>query len=104
MVSAKYGARLSQEDLTELNAASEHLAAAAAAIQRANPIWSQSVVQLLILANNTVVRLHAKGTATFARYLSKRGMQKPQDATEEPSAAASSDASDSAAPGKPQEN
>lgn len=104
MVSAKYGARLSQDDLNDLNAASTHLYEAAEAIKRANPIWAGAVVQLLILANETINRLGAKGQTAFQRHLEKRGMARPQDAPEEPAAAGDPDENQTAAPAKPPEN
>lgn len=83
MVSSKYGARLSQTDIQQLDSASNALASAAAAIRRANPSWGEAVVQALILANQVIERLRDRGAAAFARYLERRGLQKPQ----EPSAA-----------------
>ena len=87
MVSSKHGARLSERDIQELDSASNALASAAAAIRRANPSWGEAVIQALILANQVIERLRDRGAATFARYLEKRGLSKPQDAAETAAAA-----------------
>jgi hypothetical protein len=70
-------ARLTLRDVSDLNYASEALAAAAEQVKRANPGWGPAVVQLLIQANDTVVRLQNKGAGAFARYMEKRGMKPP---------------------------
>ena len=80
MVSSKYGARLSERDVQDLEGASNALASAAAGIRRANPSWGEAVVQALIVANQVIERLRDKGALAFARYLEKRGLQEPQDA------------------------
>ena len=87
VVSSKHGARLSERDVEELDSASNALASAATAIRRANPSWGEAVVQALILANQVIERLRDRGTATFARYLQKRGLQGAQDAAEAGAAA-----------------
>jgi len=100
VVSSKHGARLSERDVQELDSASNALASAAAAIRRANPSWGEAVIQALILANQTIERLRDRGAATFARYLEKRGLHKPQDAPEIPAAAVDSPSSPIVAPGE----
>lgn len=78
-----HGARLSAQDVTDLGIASGRLAAVADQIKRANPGWAAPVVQLLIEANDVIVRIQNKGAAAFSRYLEKHGLQKPQDASQE---------------------
>jgi len=102
VVSSKHGARLSERDVQELDSASNALASAAAAIRRANPSWGEAVIQALILANQTIERLRDRGAATFARYLEKRGLQKPRDAPEVPAAAEPSDQVRNVAPDEPE--
>ena len=79
---AQNGARISKRDIVDLNQASEALATAAHTIQRINPQWGESVVALLIEANNTVVRIQQKGAAAFARYLERHGVKEAVAATE----------------------
>ena len=62
--------------------ASQRLAAVAEQVKRANPVWSAGVVQLLIEANDVVVRLQAKGATAFARWIEKHPAQSPQDASD----------------------
>ena len=100
MVSSKHGARISETDLQQLDEASNHLAAAATTIQRAKPSWGDPVVQLLILANNTILRIRDKGAGAFARYLEKHGLQKTQDVTEAPPAADNPASSRISSPGE----
>ena len=80
------GARLSERDIRDLEIASQRLAAVADQVKRANPSWTAAVVQLLIEANDVIVRLQNKGAAAFARYLEKHGTGKPQDVPETRSA------------------
>ena len=70
-------ARLTFRDVSDLNYASEALAAAAEQIRRANPGWAPAVVQLLIQANDTVVRIQNKGAGAFARWYEKHGVKPP---------------------------
>ena len=91
MVSSKYGARLSETDVQQLDSASNALASAAAAIRRANPSWGEAVIQALILANQVIERLRDRGAAAFARHLERRGLGKPQDAAAETRATESAD-------------
>ena len=100
MVSSKHGARLSETDIQELDEASNNLAAAATTIQRIKPSWGDPVVQLLILVNNTILRIREKGAGAFARYLQKHGLQKPQDASEERPAGDNASSSPISSPGE----
>lgn len=93
-----YGARLSRADVVDLNTASDRLAAAASAIRRANPVWGEACVTLLIEANQIVVRIHNKGAGTFARYIAKHGPQAVQDAPGEAPAGLQSPTGDRTAP------
>lgn len=103
MVSSKYGARLSERDVHDLDDASNALASAAAGIRRANPSWGEAVVQALIVANQVIERLRDKGALAFARYLEKRGLQKPQEAPQELAAAENTDQVRNVAPGEPED-
>jgi formylglycine-generating enzyme required for sulfatase activity len=71
----QHAARISMRDIADLNQASEQLAAAADTIQRVNPAWGAGVVQLLIAANNVVVRVQQKGARAFAAWLEKHGVK-----------------------------
>ena len=75
-------ARLNRQDITDLNNASEQLAALAALIKRANPQWCDAAVANLIAVNNTIVRLQNKGAAAIARHLERHGIQEPSGETE----------------------
>lgn len=72
---AQHGARLSMQDVSDLNLASEDIAACATLIQRNRPSYEAAVVQLLIRANTTVVRIQQKGASAYARYLERHGVQ-----------------------------
>lgn len=82
MVSSKYGARLSERDVEQLDSASNALASAAAAIRRANPSWGEAVIQALILANQVIERLRDRGAAAFVRHLQRRGLGNPSQTSE----------------------
>jgi hypothetical protein len=69
------GARLSVRDVAELNEASEALAAVAEQIKRVNPGWAPAAVQLLIQANETIVRIQNKGARAYAAWLERHGTQ-----------------------------
>lgn len=58
------------------------------------------MIQALILANQVIERLRDRGAGAFARYLEKRGLQKPQDAPETPSTAETSPDAPIVAPGE----
>lgn len=88
MVSAKYGARLSEKDVADLAAVVAAIHELAFTIQRANPVWAAAAVQVLTTIQDVVIRLQNKGAEAFARYLEKRGLKPAQD---EPAAAAESD-------------
>ena len=62
-------------DVQELATASEQLAAAAGVIRRVNPSWGEGVVNLLIAANQVVVRIQEKGAGAYARYLQRHGTE-----------------------------
>ena len=100
MVSSKHGARISEADIQQLDEASNHLAAAATTIQRMKTSWGDPVVQLLILANNTILRMRDKGAGAFARYLGKHGLQTSQATPGEPPAGESSPNSPNSSPGE----
>lgn len=95
-----HAARITRRDVVDLAAASEQLAIAAQTIRRANPTWGEAVVNLLIPANATITRLQNKGAAAFARYLEKHGLQKPQDASQEPPAGDTPSSQPIASPGE----
>lgn len=78
------GARISQRDIRELDAASDALAMAASIIKRDRPRCTDDVVGLLIKANETIERIKAKGAAALARYLERRGVTVPIDDTGAP--------------------
>jgi len=67
----QHGARLSPRDVSDLNDASENLAAVATLIQRNRPSYGDAAIRLLVEANNTVVRIQNKGAAAFARHLER---------------------------------
>jgi len=100
VVSSKHGARISVRDLQEIDSASNRLAAVAAQVKRANPAWAPAVIELLIEANDVILRIQAKGAGTFARYLEKRGLQSTQDAPETAAAAGIPASSPDATPGE----
>ena len=72
---SSHGARLSMQDVSDLNLASEDIAACAVLIQRNRPSYEAAAVQLLMRANNTVLRIQNKGGAAYARYLERHGFQ-----------------------------
>lgn len=87
-----YGARLTRRDIAELDNASNALAAVAGSIQRANPVWKDAAIQNLILANNTVVRLQAKGQAAIDKEIARRAAKsaaKPSEVIAAPNHTAS---------------
>jgi len=61
-------------DVSDLNVASEDLAAVAELIKRNRPSYQDAAVQLLIRANTTIVRIQNKGAAAYARYLERHGL------------------------------
>lgn len=77
-----YGAKLTRRDVGDLAAASEQLVVVADTIRRARPAWGEATVNLLIVVNNTIVRIQNKGAAAFARYLEKHPAQAVQDVRE----------------------
>ena len=94
------GARLSRRDVQELNQASEALAAAAATIQQMRPQWAPGVIQLLVRANDVVVRVQNKGAEAFAKYLERHGVK---EAPGEPEAAGAQDDPDQGEESQPEE-
>src|SRR3981189_3289533 len=76
-----YGAKLTRKDVVALAEASEQLAVVSNHIRGSGVRWGEVAVNLLIVVNNTVVRLQSKGAAAFARYLEKHG---PETAEDEP--------------------
>src|SRR5712692_2077414 len=74
MSMASRGARISMTDVSDLNVASEDLAAVAELIKRNRPSYQDAAVQLLIRANTTIVRIQNKGAAAYARYLERHGL------------------------------
>jgi len=77
-----YAARVTRRDVADLEKASELLAVAANTIREMGPKGGEAVVNLLIVANTTVVRVQNKGAAAFARYFEKHGMQGAQAGAE----------------------
>lgn len=75
-----YGAKLTRRDVTDLATASEQLVVVADQIRSSGVRWGETAVNLLIVVNNTVVRIQQKGAGAFARYLERHPLQKPQDA------------------------
>jgi len=61
-------------DVADLANASAQLVEVANTINRANPVWANAAVQVLIAVNQVIERLQQKGAATYARYLEKHGM------------------------------
>ena len=76
-----YGAKITRRDVVDLAQASEQLAVVSNMIRSSGVKWAEVSVNLLIVANNTVVRIQQKGAAAFARYLEKHG---PETAEEDP--------------------
>jgi hypothetical protein len=74
-----YGAKLTRRDVAELATASEQLAVVAEQIRGSGVRWGGISINLLIVVNNTIVRIQNKGAAAFARYLERHPLQKPQD-------------------------
>jgi len=77
-----YGAKLTRRDVTDLAAASEQLVVVADQVRGSGVRWGETAVNLLIVANNTVVRIQNKGAAAFARYLERHSPQTAQDPPE----------------------
>jgi hypothetical protein len=75
-----YGAKITRRDVTELATASEQLAAVSRLINSSGVKWADAATQLLISANNVIVRIQNKGAAAFARYLQKHPPETPQAA------------------------
>lgn len=73
------GARLTRRDVVELAQASEQLAVVSGMIRSSGVKWAEVSVNLLIVVNNTVVRLQQKGAGAFARYLAKHGPETQED-------------------------
>ena len=79
-----YGAKLTRRDVVELAEASEQLAVVSNQIRSSGVRWGETAVNLLIVVNNTVVRIQSKGARAFARYLEKHPPQSPEAAAAEP--------------------
>lgn len=75
------GARISQRDIRELNDASERLALVANMIKRSHPAWMDDAIQLLIQANEVVVRIQNRGARVFQRYIEKHQVKRLESAT-----------------------
>jgi len=73
------GARLSRRDVVDLAQASEQLAVVSGMIRSSGVKWAEVSVNLLIVVNNTVVRLQNKGASAFARYLAKHGQETQEE-------------------------
>jgi hypothetical protein len=71
------GARLSRRDVVDLAQASEQLAVVSGMIRSSGVKWAEVSVNLLIVANQTVVRIQQKGAGAFARYLEKQNPMPP---------------------------
>jgi hypothetical protein len=100
----QYGARLTRRDVTELAGASEKLAVAAATIRAIGPKWGESVVNNLIAANLVIERVQNKGAACFARYLEKRGLNRPVEAPAAVNPGGDANQVGESIPGKPEES
>jgi hypothetical protein len=74
-----YGAKLTKRDVTELAQASEQLVVVADMIRMSGVKWAEVAVNLLIVVNNTVVRIQTKGAAAFGRYLQKHPLETPKE-------------------------
>ncbi len=59
------------QDVSDLNVASEDLAAVAELIKRNRPSYQDAAVQLLVRANTTIVRIQNKGAGAYARYFER---------------------------------
>ena len=81
-------ARLSIRDLTDLDDASNCIAAACAQVQASGSKFTPAVEALLIRANNHVVRIQAKGAKAYALWMERHG---PKPASEETLEAAPGD-------------
>jgi hypothetical protein len=82
-------ARISVGDVNRLNDASEALFAVAEMIKRVNPPWKDGAINLLIRANEQIVRVQQKGARAFQRYYAKQvAKDGGQGAIEDASAAA----------------
>jgi hypothetical protein len=98
-----YGAKLTKRDVTELAQASEQLVVVADMIRISGVKWAEVAVNLLIVVNNTVVRIQTKGARAFARYLEKHPSQKPQDAPAEPNPGEDANQAPKSIPDEPEE-
>jgi hypothetical protein len=76
MAMDSYGAKLTQRDVVDLAQASTNMAVVAETIRSSGVKWADATINLLLIANNSVVRIQNKGAAAFARYLEKH---KPAD-------------------------
>jgi hypothetical protein len=66
-----HGARLTRRDVVDLAQASEQLAVVSGMIRSSGVKWGEVAVNLLIVVNNSVVRIQSKGARAFARYLER---------------------------------
>jgi hypothetical protein len=89
---SQVGARIAFKDVTDLNNASEGLAAVADQIKRANPQWAPTAIQILIRANETIVRIQTKGARAFATWYEKHGVKEPPPDADELQNSESADA------------
>jgi hypothetical protein len=79
-----YGAKLTQRDVVDLAQASTNMAVVAETIRSSGVRWADATINLLLIANNSVVRIQNKGAAAFARYLEKHPPKSPDAAAAKP--------------------
>jgi hypothetical protein len=75
------GTHVTRRDVVELAQASEQLAVVSNMIRSSGVKWGEVAVNLLIVVNNTVLRIQSKGARSFARYLERHP---PETARDEP--------------------
>lgn len=91
-------AKLHPKDVAELHQASERLAIVANALKAAKYANGPALVQLLIEANNPIVRIMNKGAGAIARSLERQGVTADSSDPEIPSDQGNPQSEDPAAP------
>ena len=99
-----YGAKLTQRDVVDLAQASTNMAVVAETIRSSGVKWADATINLLLIANNSVVRIQNKGAAAFARYLEKHPPKSREAPAAEPIPAEDANQVDQSIPGEDEED
>jgi hypothetical protein len=95
-------AKLNPRDVADLNAASERLAIVANALKAAKYANGPALVQLLIEANDPIVRVMNKGAGAIVRALERKGVKVVGDQPEIPETQTAAAGEPELEPGEPE--